>query len=669
MRPALALVAAAAAVALAAPAAGADTALDGAMARARAESKPVIIEFYADWCEPCKQFEADVLPADVVKEALAGAVFVRTDFESSGGRALADRYQVKGLPMFLALDGTGRELLRLRGSARGTAWFVRFVRRARDLAADERTLVAELDGAGTAPDRGRDLERAEVRLKAARWYRARRRVREAIESYERAIELAPDRAIAAEAAHELAKLTAAVERRKRVIADAVEFVESFPESARAAEELAVAVLSGDLPEVRRRSLLQSAATRAPASSLESIAYVAMAAADSESALLAAHRLVALETEGDRAHVVLADAYLAADDRRAAAGAHAIACRRPLPALEALCAEQARRLPAGGTAPRTLELRRESAALFSVLEDPTVAIAGERRPRVDPALAAFVPVMRRRFAAAAAGCNEHRRQLREVWVRLELAGAGRPPADVAVLEPGAPEALIDCLRRALDDPMPPVPEVYRQRFVAPVRFGDAAPRRPPRFEEPALASPLHHAYLYLSGMAGVSDTLGAGTRAIARARRFGHFDAMLSWDVNAGVTSEGSAAYGVRALAGLAARPPSEVVRISLLSGVGASRIGDALPGGYEIPVELVLTISHPRVRGLAWTRTAWIFGAEERKSDRGNALFGGDEFSIGAGVRVPASSPYGTFLAAAYSRYANAQTISIMLGTSVDSFR
>jgi tetratricopeptide (TPR) repeat protein len=645
--------------ALGAPAHAGD--FDATLAAAKARSVPVIVSFGSASCERCVEFETEVLPTPEVQAALRKAIFVSYDFHGEPGAKLARKYHVTTLPVFLAIDGEGRELLRLSGVARGTEWFVRFVRRARDLGADESSIEAELAGS---------REKAEVRLKAARWYRSRGRVREAIENYERAIEVAPDQAVAAEAAHDLAKLTAAVERRKRVVSDAVSFVHRFPESRRAAQELAVAVLSGDLGRERREELLRIAAARAPLKSLERVVYTALAAGDTANALLAAQRLAASELDRTQAYLALADAYLGDGDGVAAAQSHQIACREPPVVYREECAEQTRRFSDGGEIAAVAELRREVVSYFAVIEDPAVGVAAAAETMVgDPALAKFIPDMRQRFAAASRRCVKQRRGLDEVWVRLEMAGPKRRPKKVVVLEPGAPRELVDCLTSVLDAPVAVIPSLYRKRFVAPVRFRDDPTTPPePDYDEPVIRGRMHHAYLYLSGMAGVADTLGAGTRAVVTALRFGHFDAMLSWDVNAGVTSEGTAAYGVRALFGVAARPPSEVVRLSLLSGVGASRIGDALPDGVEVPIEMVLTISHPRLRGLVWARTAWIFGAEERKRPSGNALFGGDEFSTGVGVRVPAASPYGTFLATAYSRYAESQTISIMLGTSVDSF-
>jgi hypothetical protein len=495
--------------ALGAPAHAGD--FDATLAAAKARSVPVIVSFGSASCERCVEFETEVLPTPEVQAALRKAIFVSYDFHGEPGAKLARKYHVTTLPVFLAIDGEGRELLRLSGVARGTEWFVRFVRRARDLGADESSIEAELAGS---------REKAEVRLKAARWYRSRGRVREAIENYERAIEVAPDQAVAAEAAHDLAKLTAAVERRKRVVSDAVSFVHRFPESRRAAQELAVAVLSGDLGRERREELLRIAAARAPLKSLERVVYTALAAGDTANALLAAQRLAASELDRTQAYLALADAYLGDGDGVAAAQSHQIACREPPVVYREECAEQTRRFSDGGEIAAVAELRREVVSYFAVIEDPAVGVAAAAETMVgDPALAKFIPDMRQRFAAASRRCVKQRRGLDEVWVRLEMAGPKRRPKKVVVLEPGAPRELVDCLTSVLDAPVAVIPSLYRKRFVAPVRFRDDPTTPPePDYDEPVIRGRMHHAYLYLSGMAGVADTLGAGTRAVVTALR-------------------------------------------------------------------------------------------------------------------------------------------------------
>ncbi|KAA0253365.1 MAG: DUF255 domain-containing protein [Acidobacteria bacterium] len=52
---------------------------DAAVERARAEGKPVMIDFFADWCIPCKELDSRTFTDPRVAAALEGWVLLKAD--------------------------------------------------------------------------------------------------------------------------------------------------------------------------------------------------------------------------------------------------------------------------------------------------------------------------------------------------------------------------------------------------------------------------------------------------------------------------------------------------------------------------------------------------------------------------------------------------------------
>lgn len=91
---------------------------DGLLAQAKAEGRPVIIDFSAAWCTPCRELDEKTFhDSAIVQKAAREVVMIKVDVTRGGDtlheRLLAD-YAVKGVPTVVFLDGQGLERHDLR---------------------------------------------------------------------------------------------------------------------------------------------------------------------------------------------------------------------------------------------------------------------------------------------------------------------------------------------------------------------------------------------------------------------------------------------------------------------------------------------------------------------------------------------------------------------------
>lgn len=63
--------------------------LQSALAEAKAQGKPVMLDFYADWCVACKEFEKYTFHAKQVETKLSGFVLLQADVTKISRRILS----------------------------------------------------------------------------------------------------------------------------------------------------------------------------------------------------------------------------------------------------------------------------------------------------------------------------------------------------------------------------------------------------------------------------------------------------------------------------------------------------------------------------------------------------------------------------------------------------
>jgi thiol:disulfide interchange protein DsbD len=110
--------------------------LDHEIATAAAAGKPLLLDFYADWCVSCKEMEKYTFPEARVQAALAGFVLLKADVTANDAvdQALMKRLGILGPPATLFYsDGRERRELRLFGFEQPTAFAARAQRAARPI--------------------------------------------------------------------------------------------------------------------------------------------------------------------------------------------------------------------------------------------------------------------------------------------------------------------------------------------------------------------------------------------------------------------------------------------------------------------------------------------------------------------------------------------------------
>lgn len=132
--------------------------VEGALAQARADNKPVFLYWGAVWCPPCNLVKSTIFKrADFIARSRA-FVPVYLDGDTSGAQKLGARFRVSGYPTMILFRPDGSEITRLAGEVDPKKYMQLLDWGLAGKGADARqSLAAALDGRKLSPEQWRLL--------------------------------------------------------------------------------------------------------------------------------------------------------------------------------------------------------------------------------------------------------------------------------------------------------------------------------------------------------------------------------------------------------------------------------------------------------------------------------------------------------------------------------
>lgn len=419
-----------------------------AIKQASAAHKPLVLEFGAQWCGPCKLFESKVLPDAKVQTALKDVLFVRYDVDDKPGGEAAGKYNVNAYPTFLIVDTKGAEVSRKEGLL-SPVQFIELLGKAKQEAFDEPTIRALLR------EHPEDIS---AQLMAASWFASHKRRADAIRVFERLstakAATANQRGIATTA---LVRLRRIEQWREQLRAEKLALIRANPDTTTADDLLIATVTDGPATAETRAVVKKVLDAHRDLDQLNHLVYVALAANANQEALDAAKRL------GDKEAYyldTLAETYHASGDH-----SHALATAQQAVDLAekrgntglatALKANRERFLKNAGDSDEVTQLRLRVADQWQRIDAIDILVERVAMPTQQTAMRdrqrAMMEQMRAEHdlsVAIAKGCVTHAVDNEQAFARVELDENGLIKTSVLMLEPTATPALRDCITKQL-----------------------------------------------------------------------------------------------------------------------------------------------------------------------------------------------------------------------------
>ena len=89
---------------------------EDAMAKAKKEKKELFVDFYADWCQPCKLMASEVFTLPEVGEYFnKNFVSIQMNVEAPENKTIVQKYKVEILPTLLFINGKGEVVRTING--------------------------------------------------------------------------------------------------------------------------------------------------------------------------------------------------------------------------------------------------------------------------------------------------------------------------------------------------------------------------------------------------------------------------------------------------------------------------------------------------------------------------------------------------------------------------